>query len=118
MLSIFDNCRASVGLCNALMNLMIGKHAPQNVSQAGGKGGPTDDADIVTMVNPGALQLILHVLKNSAFDSPRLTSNVLRKVERMLSPDMQGVERAADVAVKNLELLLACQQDGHPLMWF
>ena len=67
MLSIFDNCRASVGLCNALMNLMIGKHAPQNVSQAGGKGGLTDDADIVTMINPGALQLILHVLKNSAF---------------------------------------------------
>ena len=118
LLSIFEGCNASVGLCHALMDLLVGKHAPQRtaIKLSTRKRSSTDDGDIVTMMNPDALKILLHVLKKSAFDTPGLTSSVLRNVERMLSPDMQGVEAAADVAVKNLEALLACQQEKHVLV--
>jgi hypothetical protein len=123
MLSILQRFPVTEGVCNALMDLSVERQAPQRAyrsreasSSQDGIGGA--DSESLELINPGALRVLLNLLKTAAFKQPEMVSASVRTIERMISPDMCGSERAANVAVKNLDTLLACQFEKHPLTWF
>jgi hypothetical protein len=117
MLSILRGFPVTKPICMALLDLTVEKFAPQ-WSSASSSIKPAENMDSSKVVNPGALRVLLHLLKLVAYDAPQLVSLCMRTVERLISPDLHGSETAAKTAVHNLDALLACQGEQHPLGWF